>query len=67
MRMHTGTYKIADLAKTTDFDDGASPANDLFGTIAAVSGAGITWINNTGSTVHVYATIQRIAESSDYP
>lgn len=67
MRMHTGTYKIADLAKTTDFDDGASPPVDLFGTIAAVSGAGITWINNTGSTVHVYATIQRIAESSDYP
>ena len=28
---------------------------------------GITWNNNTGSTVHVYATIQRIAESSDYP
>jgi len=60
MRMYDGTFEIADLAKTTDFSSN-------YGTIVAASGVGITWNNNTGSTVHVYATIQRIAESSDYP
>ena len=61
IRLNSGTYKIADLAKITDFGSGSD-----FGTIAVVTGVGITWNNNTGSTVHVYATIQRIAESSDY-
>tara|TARA_R110000782_G_scaffold59652_3_gene123671 strand:+ start:1203 stop:2627 length:1425 start_codon:yes stop_codon:yes gene_type:complete len=62
IRLNSGTYHLADIAKATDFGSGSD-----FGTIAVVTGVGITWNNNTGSTVHVYATIQRIAESSDYP
>jgi len=60
MRLNSGDYTLANLARTTDFSSN-------YGTIDVVTGVGITWNNNTGSTVHVYATIQRIVESSDYP
>ena len=63
IRLNSGTYHSATIARATDFTSGGT----FYGTIAVVTGAGITWNNNTGSTVHVYATIQRIAESSDYP
>ena len=60
IRLNSGTYHSATIARATDFSTN-------YGVIAVVDGVGITWNNNTGSTVHVYATIQRIAESSDYP
>ena len=60
IRLNSGTYHLANIARATDFSTN-------YGVIAVVDGVGITWNNNTGSTVHVYATIQRIAESSDYP
>ena len=63
IRLNSGTYHSATIARATDFTSGGT----FYGTIAVVTGVGITWNNNTGSTVHVYATIQRIVESSDYP
>ena len=65
IKLGSGGFRVASTGRNA-----SSGAN--YGTItvthsSSTSANGIEWTNNLGGDASVYATVQRIIESSDYP
>ena len=65
IKLGTGGFRVASTGQN------ASSGTD-YGTItvthsSSTTANGIEWTNNLGGDASVYATVQRIIESSDYP